>query len=88
MDMNLTKISPKGEVILPGGIVKKVDISDDFFVYASKDTIVLKKLNKPSKKERFEEICKKSEKHAKEMGVKEGDIDRLIHKYRTEKQKT
>lgn len=88
MGMNLTKISPKGEVILPGGIVKKVDISDEFLVYASKDIVVLKKLNRPSRKERFEEICKKAEKRAKETGIKEGDVDRLIHDCRKEKQKT
>lgn len=41
-----------------------------------------------SRKERFEEICKKAEKHAKEIKIKEEDVDRLIHEYRKEKQNT
>jgi len=45
---------------------------------------MLKKLNKPSRKERFGDICKKMERHAKEVGIREEDVDRLIHEYRKE----
>ena len=84
MNAALTKISPKGEMIFPMSIVKKLDLSDEFLVYASKDTIVLKKLNKPSRKERFGELCKKMGKHAGEMGIKKEYVNQLIHDCRKE----
>jgi len=37
-----------------------------------------------TKKEYFGEICERMGKRAKKMGIKEIDVDRLIHKYRIE----
>ncbi|MFH1239777.1 MAG: AbrB/MazE/SpoVT family DNA-binding domain-containing protein [Candidatus Diapherotrites archaeon] len=56
--MEFTKLSSKGQVVIPGTIRNKMGLSegDAFAVVGDKDTLLLKRIKIPSRKELFKKF--------------------------------
>ncbi|MBI2142837.1 AbrB/MazE/SpoVT family DNA-binding domain-containing protein [Candidatus Woesearchaeota archaeon] len=87
MEMETTKMSSRGQVVIPENVRAAVSASEGtlFAVVGSRDTIVLKKIGMPSK----EALIKDLEKIAREgrallegKGLKESDILNMAQRVR------
>ena len=81
----ITKISTKGQVVIPANIRKELGLAIGSSVIVTKmqDFVVLKKIQIPDLKKEFEMLTKWGIKHAKKMGIKsEEDVVRMIHESR------
>ncbi len=74
MEISITKLSSKGQVVIPLEIRKEanLDEGDKLLAYGNKDTIVLKRIE-PSAKE-FEKLAAFGRRFAKKKGIKKGDV--------------
>ena len=87
MEMETTKMSSRGQVVIPENIRSLVSASEGtlFAVVGSKDTIVLKKIGLPSKEaliKDLEKIAREGKKRLESKGLKESDIPSLVQKSR------
>ncbi len=87
MDVEITKMSPKGQVVIPAGIRKMMGIrsSDRFLVFGKDDTILFKKIEKTALEKTFKEIAEPIQKEIKKAGFNEGDLAEIIRKTRAGK---
>lgn len=84
MEVEFTKLSSKGQVVIPSDIRKKMKLKEGapFAVISSRnDTILLKKIKMPSLED-FERLTKRTTEIAKKNKLKPEDIERIIHKHR------
>ena len=79
-----TKLSSKGQVVIPENIRKKLSLEAgvQFIVVGDNDVVILKKISTPSMDE-FETLINKARKTAKRVGLKKSDIERAIRKVRS-----
>jgi AbrB family looped-hinge helix DNA binding protein len=79
MDVELTRISPKGQVVIPRGIRNELGIKSGtrFAVFGQDDTVVFKRLNLPSAEE-FRRLTRETSKQAKRRGITRADIGEAI----------
>lgn len=87
VEVELTKISSRGQIVIPQDIREKMNLKEGeaFAVIGSGDTLLLKRVKTPSREEilaKFEELVKRGEKTAKKLGIKEKDVPKLVHKAR------
>ena len=84
MEVELTRVSEKGQVVIPSSLrrVMKIEKSDQFLVFGEGDTIVLKKIEKPAFKKSFEQIAKPLQKAAKQVGLTRKDLENAIRDVR------
>lgn len=87
MEMETTKMSSRGQVVIPENIRAEVSASEGtlFAVVGNKDTIVLKKIGLPSKEaliKDLEKIALEGKKRLESKGFKESDIPSLVQKSR------
>ena len=92
MAIETIRMSSKGQVVIPLEIREEIEAGEGtvFAVVGSNDTIVLKKIQTPSKESLIKElgnIAKEGRKRAEKLGIKENDVPDFIHKIRKEKQK-
>ena len=86
-DVELTHMTSKGQVVIPFDIRKEVNAGEGtvFAVFGSGETILLKKIQKPTK-ESFEaewsKLVKENRKKADKLRIKESDVAKMIHKHR------
>jgi len=85
--VELTKLSSKGQIVIPQDIRDELQADEGtvFAVVGSKDTIVLKKVETPSKEKlirELEAIAKESRKKLESKGIKESDFVEIVHKSR------
>lgn len=82
--IELTKLSSKGQVVLPKDLREgmHLDAGTTFAVFGKDDTIVLKKVKVPDAKQVFEKVHKWGINFAKERGIKEKDMEKVIHQRR------
>ena len=80
-----TKLSSKGQVVIPENIRKKLKLEAgaQFVVLGDKDVVILKKISPPSIDE-FDALIKKVRKTAKQVGLKKSDIEMAIRKVRSQ----
>ncbi len=80
-----TKLSSKGQVVIPENIRKKLklEVGAQFVVLGDKDVVILKKISPPSIDE-FDALIKKVRKTAKQVGLKKSDIEMAIRKVRSQ----
>ena len=79
-DIEITKASTRGQIVLPKNIREKIGIkSGDYFaVYSDGDTIFIRKIEMKKLKEMFEKTSEEIRKHAKEKGITKKMIDEAI----------
>ena len=90
MEMQTTKMSSKGQVVIPRRIREDIKASEGslFTVISSKDSIILKKIKTPSKEsliKDLERIAREGRKRADKLGIKETDVPKLIQRTRKKK---
>jgi len=81
-----TKMSSKGQIVIPEEIRKKLGLKtgDKFLVMGDKDVLILKTISAPSMDE-FDELIKKARKQAKAAGMKRSDVSEAISEARKKK---
>lgn len=84
MEVEITRISEKGQVVIPGSLRKEMNIkkSDQFLIFGEDDTVILKKIEKTALKKTFDEIVKPLQKAAKEAGLTKQDLSKAIRDVR------
>ena len=81
----ITKISTKGQVVIPYNIRKELelDVGSSVLITKMKDFVLLKKLDIPDVKKEFEGLVNWGSQWARKKGIKdEEDVLRIIHKGR------
>ena len=83
MDIEFTKISSKGQVVIPSDIRKRMKLKEGspLAVTNKGDTILLKKIKMPTLEE-FERLTRKTSEIVRKNKIKPEDIQRIIHKHR------
>lgn len=81
-----TKLSSKGQVVIPEDIRKKLRLKTgaQFVVVGDKDVVILKTITSPSLDE-FDELISQVRKSAKLSGMKKTDIEKAIKNIRSSK---
>ena len=87
MSVDTIRMSSKGQVVIPQHIRDELHVREGtmFAVVGSADTIILKKIQTPSKEEilkKLKVMAKEGRKRAEKLGIKEKDIPDLVHKTR------
>jgi AbrB family looped-hinge helix DNA binding protein len=74
-EVETTSLSVKGQVVIPQSIRKELKLKNGakFAVYGVKNTIVMKKLDLPTKEE-LDRVIARGTKFAKETGITEKDV--------------
>jgi len=85
-NIDYTKLSSKGQIVVPKGIrdYLRLKTGELFLIFADKDTLILKRVKKPSDTD-LEKMFAKSQKLAKEKGLKKEDLEKTIKNVRDEK---
>lgn len=78
-----TRLSSKGQVVIPEEIRKRLGLEAgvQFVVVGDGDTVILKIITPPSRKE-FGGLLAKARRQAREAGMKRSDIDAALKKVR------
>jgi len=78
VEVELTRISEKGQVVIPSALRKemRIEVADRFLVFGEGGTIILKKIEKPAFKKSFDEIANPLQKAAKKAGLTRLDLER------------
>jgi len=84
--METTKMSSKGQIVIPEEIRNKLGLKsgDKFLVMGEKDVVILKTLSSPSLDE-FDALIKMARNQAKAARIKRTDIAAAIAKARAQK---
>jgi AbrB family looped-hinge helix DNA binding protein len=90
MEIEITKITSKGQIVIPQEIREKAKIAEGerFFVYQKDDSIILKRTKKLEASEgieEFERVFKSAWKTAKERGITRKDVKEAITETRRKK---
>jgi AbrB family looped-hinge helix DNA binding protein len=85
-NISTTKMSSKGQVVIPENIRKQLNLKagTQFVVVGDKDVVILKNISPPNLDE-FDELIAKARKSAKAAGIKKSDIKDAILKARVKK---
>ena len=78
-----TKMSSKGQVVIPEEVRKRLGLKPgtQFVVIGDKEAVVLKKLSPPSMDE-FDELISTARRQAKKAEMKKADIQKAVAKAR------
>ena len=84
MQVELTRISEKGQVVIPSSLRTEMGIkkADQFMIFGEDNTIILKKIEKPAIKKTFDEIAKPLREAAKQSGLTKSDIKKALQDVR------
>jgi AbrB family looped-hinge helix DNA binding protein len=84
--ISTTKMSSKGQVVIPENIRKQLNLREgaQFVVLGENDVVILKNITPPSIDE-FDDLIAKARKKAKKAGIKKSDIKDAILKVRGKK---
>ncbi len=82
MNTETVKMSTKGQIVIPQGIREemKADEGTVFSIVSMEDTIILKKMKKPSKEEllrKLDDISKRMQKKLEARGFTEEDFKKI-----------
>ena len=86
-DVSTTKMSSKGQVVIPENIRKQLNlkVGSQFIVLGEKDVVILKNISPPSLDE-FSGLIADVRKKARQVGIKKSDISGAIKKVRGKKE--
>ncbi len=81
---NTTKMSSKGQIVIPEDIraIMGLSTGDNFIIVAEKDVVILKLIKKPSLQE-YAATIKKARLQAKQAGIKVEDVEQSIKAVRS-----
>ena len=81
-----TRMSSKGQVVIPESIRKRLDLKEgaQFLVVGDADVVILKVVTRPDMKE-FDVLIKQARKQAREAGLKQTDIASAVARARGRK---
>jgi len=84
MPIDMTRLSEKGQVVIPNELRKHLGLREGtrFLVMGIDDTIILRKLELSKERVRLKELLKLSRDRAERVGFTEKEIDRIIHSIR------
>jgi AbrB family looped-hinge helix DNA binding protein len=84
MALDLTKLSQKGQVVIPNTVRKQLGLKEGmrFLVVGLGDTIVLRRLELSQEKIRLKGLLQESRRKAEKVGFTEKEIERLIRETR------
>jgi AbrB family looped-hinge helix DNA binding protein len=84
-DYGTTKMTSKGQVVIPETIRKKLGLKPgtQFMVMAERDIVLLQEL-KPLSPEEFRKFTAAARRWARETGLKKSDIKKAIQGFRKE----
>lgn len=82
--LEVTKLSSRGQVVLPQAIREKLHLREGakFVVIGSDDTVILKRLEEPTREE-ARELLKASRAWAKKVGLTPQDVERAVREVRS-----
>ncbi len=82
-ELATTKMSSKGQVVIPEDIRKRLGLEagSQFVVVAGKDAIILKTISPPSMDE-FDKLIKNARRQARKAGMKRSDIKDAVAEVR------
>lgn len=82
-DLATTKMSSKGQVVIPEDIRKRLGLKagSQFVVLGEKDVVILKAITPPSMDE-FDNLITEARQRAQKAGMKKADIRAAIKKVR------
>ena len=85
-DVTTTKMSSKGQVVIPENIRKRLNLKAgaQFVVVGEKDVVILKNISPPSLDE-FGALIAEARKKGRQAGIKKSDIDDAVLKVRGKK---
>ena len=84
MNVETVKMSSRGQIVIPQDIREELHAIEGtmFAVVGGKDTVILKKIAKPSKEELIKgltAIAKEARRRLERKGIKESDIPNIVH---------
>ncbi len=81
-----TKMSSKGQVVIPENIRKRLKLKTgaQFVVVGDNDVVILKAISPPSMKE-FDQLISDARKQAKKVGLKKSDLSAAVSEVRSHK---
>ena len=81
--LEVTKLSSKGQVVLPQGIREKLHLEEGakFVVIGEGDVVILKKLEVPAREE-LKTLLRESRAYARKAGLRKSDIPKAIKRIR------
>jgi AbrB family looped-hinge helix DNA binding protein len=84
--ISTTKMSSKGQVVIPEAIRKKLGLKsgDQFVVTGNKDVVILKSILPPSLDE-FDDLIAEARRQARKAGMKRSDIVSALNRVRGKK---
>lgn len=87
MTVETTKMSSKGQIVIPQSIREEFKIQEGtvFAVVANEDSIILKKMEKPSPDELFaamNKLAESAKERIEKLGIKESNVVDIIHRRR------
>lgn len=79
-----TRMSSKGQVVIPESIRKRLDLKEgaQFLVVGDADVVILKVVTPPDMNE-FDALIKQARQQAKEAGLKPADVTSAVAKARS-----
>jgi len=80
-DIKFTKLSSKGQIVIPQDMRKDFEIGTPFIIMRHNDTFLLRKI-KLSKMKSWEEVTKPLRESIKKSDLKESDIPDILHRFR------
>jgi len=85
--VEITSMSSRGQIVIPQRIREKLGFTEGekFIVLGENGTIILKKIEKPSKEElikQLDALAEKTRKKVEALGIKESDVPKMVHKLR------
>ena len=85
-NVSTTKMSSKGQVVIPENIRRNLNLKagTQFVVIGDKGVVILKSITPPSIEE-FDELITKARQDGKKAGIKKADIAEAISKVRCKK---
>ena len=92
MNIEIVKMSSKGQIVIPQHIRDELKVHEGsvFALVSNKDSVVLKRIETPSKDDLIkdlERIAKEGKKRVEKLGIKESDVSSLIHRFRQTKRR-
>ncbi|MBS3122150.1 AbrB/MazE/SpoVT family DNA-binding domain-containing protein [Candidatus Woesearchaeota archaeon] len=80
MQVELTRISEKGQVVIPSSLRKEMGIkkSDQFMIFGETGTLILKKIETQAIKKTFDEIAKPLQQAVKQVGLTRAEVRKAI----------